>query len=328
MATRLTDIVEPAQFTDYVLEKSVEKTALVQSGAVTRNSVIQTQLSAGAHSFTAPYWKDLDGAPDIISDDPSSLSTPNDVIAGKQVVRKSFLHNSWSAMNLASEIAGDNAIGAIQGRVADYWSRVMQKRLVASLEGVMAANVADNSSDMVEDISDESGEDANFSAAAVIDTAGTLGDALSDLSAIAMHSDVYVAALKNDLIDFIPDSQGTLTIPTFRGLAVIVDDGLPTDASTYTTVLLGSAAVGYGMTSPRIADGTEIENIPAAGDGGGQEVLHSRVNTGLHPVGFSWNEASVSGESPTTGELATADNWSRTADRKAVPIAFLKSKIG
>lgn len=325
--TRLADIVEPAEFTNYTVLQTMERAPLVQAGVMRRNGVIDTQLQAGAHSFNVPSWNDLSGDPDIVNDNPSDMSTPHDITAFNQVVRKAFLHNSWSAMNLASEISGDNAVQAVRDRTTAYWQRQMQTRLIASLNGLYAANVANNSGDMVNDISGKSGNAANFSASAVIDTASTLGDALNTLTGIAMHSDIYSEALKQDLIQFVPDSQGG-QIATYRGLAVVVDDNLPTGTGTYTTVLFGGGAFGYGIAAPRVADGTEIENIPSAGNGGGQEVLHSRVNLAIHPAGYSWTETTVAGESPDTTELADATNWSRKVSRKHVPIAFLKSKIG
>ena len=52
--TRLTDIVEPQAFTDYILQETMTKTALFESGAMVQNSVIAQQLQAGAHAFTVP----------------------------------------------------------------------------------------------------------------------------------------------------------------------------------------------------------------------------------------------------------------------------------
>lgn len=326
--TRLTDIVEPAKFTEYVVQNTMQRTALVQAGILTRNSVIADQIGAGAHSFTVPAWLDLgDDEANVVSADPAETSTPHKIGTDKQVVRKSFLHNSWSAMNLASEIAGSDALARIQQRVQAYWERQLQRRLVASLSGVIADNTANNSGDMILDISAESGEEAKFSAAGVIDAAGTMGDALAGVTGIAMHGDVYRAALKADLIEFIKSSDGSLMMPTFRGLAVVQDDGMPEAAGVYTTALFGAGAFGYAMSAPRIADGTELENLPSAGNGGGQQVLHSRMNLGLHPAGFNWNEAAVTGESPTIAELEDALNWSRVVERKATPLAFLVSKI-
>ncbi len=325
---RLTDIIEPSVFTDYIVTNTMQKTALVQSGVLARNDVIAQQLKAGAHSFTVPMWLDLaDDEANIANDDPAQKSTPHKIGTDKQIVRKSFLHNSWSAMNLASEIAGSDALGRIQSRVQSYWERQLQKRLIASINGVLADNVANDAGDMVLDISAETGDKAKFSAAAVIDAAGTLGDALADVTGIAMHGDVYRAALKADLIEFVKDSNCSMLMPTFRGLAVVQDDSMPVTAGVDTTALFGQGAFGYAMTAPSIADGTEVENLPSAGNGGGQQVLHSRYNLGLHPAGFSWKETAVVGESPTIAELADATNWSRIVERKACKLAFLISKL-
>ncbi|MCE8002723.1 major capsid protein [Billgrantia ethanolica] len=324
MATvRLTDIIEPAAFTGYTLQETMQKTALVRAGVAVRNNVIAEQLRAGSHSFTVPFWRDLeDDEANIVNDDPEIHSTPKKIGSGKQIVRKSYLHQSWSAMNLASEIAGDDALKKIQSRVVAYWDRQLQKRLIASLRGIMADNVANDSSDMILDISAETGAAGVFGAEAVIDATGTLGDSMGNLVSIAMHSDIYRRALKNDLIEFIPDSQGG-TIATFRGLATVVDDGLPVDEGAYTSVLFGAGAVGYGTGEPVVADGTEVENLPSAGRGGGQQILHSRMNVGIHPAGFTWVEDTVTDESPSFAELALPANWNRVVERKAIPLAFL-----
>jgi len=116
-------------------------TALFQSGVVAKNGLIATQLRAGADSFTVPFWADLpDAEADITSDDPNTLSTPQKVGASKQVVRKSFLHQSWSEMSLASELSGSDALARVQSRVSAYWDRQFEKRVIASLLGVLASN--------------------------------------------------------------------------------------------------------------------------------------------------------------------------------------------
>lgn len=320
---RLSDIVEPVNFTKYITANTMESTRLVQSGIATKNNVIEEQLRAGAHSFTVPFWRDLGNEEaNITNDNPDDHSTPNKLNAGKQLVRKSFLHNSWSAMNLASEIAGSSAADRIKERITEYWNRQMQRRLIASLNGILADNLLNNDGDMVLDVSDGTGNASKFNAGTVIDACGTLGDEMSAIVAVAVHSDVYRTALKNDLIETIPDSKGGF-IQTFRGLGVIVDDGLPVKDGAYTSVLFGQGAIGYGTAAPTHSDAIEVENIPSAGKGGGQQVLHSRLNVAIHPAGFSWKEAEVAGESPVIAELAKAENWTRVLERKAVQLAFL-----
>ena len=319
--TRLSDVVVPEEFTAYVVQDTMEKSALVRSGIVQRNGEIETQLRAGADSFNAPFWNDLaDDEADICNDDPSVDAVPHKITAEKQIVRKSFLHNSWSAMNLASELSGDDALARIQSRASAYWTRQTQRRLIASLNGVLADNVANDGGDMVLNTNEP------FETAAVIDAAGTLGDQMGNVSGIAVHSDIYRKMLKLDLIEFVLDSQGAM-FATYRGMAVVMDDLMPVDGDDYTTILFTPGAIGWGMTAPRIADGTEIDNKPSAGNGGGQQILHSRVNLAVHPAGFQWREQSVADESPTIAELALPANWTRVVERKAVGLAFLKSKL-
>lgn len=329
--TQIADIIVPAEFTAYQVENSLISTALFQSGVVAKNGAIAAQLAAGADNFTIPFWADLgEVEADITSDDPTVLSTPQKVGASRQTVRKSFLHQSWSEMSLASELSGDSALARVQSRVSAYWDRQFEKRVIASLRGVLASNVTHNFSDMVNDISGAAGNAANFSASAVIDTAATLGDKLEDCKAIAMHSAIYTEALKNDLIEFIPQSSG-LPIKTFRGLAVLLDDNLSPAAGVYTTILFGPGAIGFGASAPRTGYGTELFRVPAAGNGGGQTTLHSRMNVGIHPLGFAWSDGSggsaIAGESPTIADLANGAHWTRVvSQRKSVPLAFLVSK--
>jgi len=293
-----------------------------------RNNEITSQLQAGAQSFTVPFWADLgESEADITNDDPTDLSTPLKITAARQVVRKSFLHQSWSEMSLASELSGDNALARVQNRVSAYWDRQFEKRLIATLKGVLFSNVANNASDMVNDISGAAGALANFNGGAVIDTALTLGDRLSDVKAIAMHSAIYGEALKNDEIQFFKPSENEIEVATYKGMAVIIDDNLAPASGVYITILMGMSAVGFGVAEPRTGWGTELFRKPDAGHGGGQSVLHSRMNVGIHPLGFTFAAASVAGDSPTIVELATASNWTRAvAQRKSVPLAFLISK--
>lgn len=326
--TQLADVIQPDEFTAYQVEQSMVSTALYQSGVAVENGEMAAQLAAGAEFFTVPFWSDLpDIEADITSDNPALLSTPQKVTAAKQVVRKSFLHASWSEMSLASELSGSSALERIQSRVLAYWNRQYEKRLIASLQGVLLSNVANNNSDMVYDISGAAGNAASFCASAVIDAAGTLGDRLDDMKAIAMHSTIYNEALQNDLIEFIPQSKG-LPIKTFRGLAVFLDDNLTTAApGVYLTILMGYGAVGYAVAPPRTGFGTELWRVPQAGNGGGQTTLHSRFDVAIHPLGFAFTGASVAGVSPTQAELALPANWTRAySQRKSVPLAFLLSK--
>ena len=322
--TQLADVVIPQEFTAYTIQNSVVSTALFESGVLVQNGEISSQLHAGAQQFVSAYWNDLpDVEADITTDDPTVLSVPQKLTSGKQIIRKSFLHCSWSSMALASELAGSNPLQVLQNRVTAYWDRQCEKRVIATMNGVLQSNVANNSGDMVYDVTGAT--TSTFNANAVIGAAATLGDRLEDVKFIAMHSAIYVTALQNDEIQFIPQSQG-LPIKTYRGLGVLIDDNLSPAFGVYTTVLFGLGALGYGLTDPRVAPGTEVYHLPQAGNGGGQDTLHSRVNLAIHPLGYQWVEGNLATDSPAIADLSSGTHWLRVAPRKAIPLAFLLSK--
>jgi len=336
---QISDVIVPEIFSAYGVENSMVNTALFQSGVLLLNGEMQSQLQAGAQSFTVPFWSDIpDIEADITTDVLATLSTPQKITGTAMVVRKSFLHASWSEMSLASELSGSEALVRIQSRVGAYWDRQWEKRLIASLLGVLYSNVANNTADMTNDIHALAGTvtlpgttvtvPANtFNGQAVIATALTIGDRLSDFKAIAMHSTIYGRALTNNEITFYKPSENSLVIPTYKGLAVIVDDSLVTaTVGVYITILFGPGAVGFAVAEPRTGYGTEIWRTPNAGNGGGNTTLHSRFDVAIHPLGFSFTGASVASVSPVQAELSLAANWTRAySQRKSVPLAFLIS---
>ena len=334
--TQLTDIIDVTVFQDLPSVNGPEKTAFFQSGAVVQNGLLNNIASQPGKVAELPFWKDLDAAsaPNISNDDPTSLASPDKITQGEQICRKAFLNKGWSVSDLASEIAmGTRAMDRIRERVDTYWTRQWQRRLIATCNGILADNVANDSGDMVHNVAaNTAGATTVFTRANFTSAAFTLGDAYDTLSAIAVHSIVYKRMVDNDDIDFIPDSQGNMTIPTFLGHRVIVDDSLPVDpngsnAAKYTSIIFGSGAFGYGDGLPEVP--VEVERDANQGNGGGIETLWVRKTWILHPFGFqiktsgSGSTAVPAANSYTNTELALAASWDRVVDRKSVPMAFL-----
>lgn len=328
--TRISDVIVPEVFHRYIMEKTAEKSLFFQSAIIRPDSVLAGSLGGGGRTFNVPFWKDLGNTPaNISSDDPAALAVTQKIAASKDVAIRHNRNQSWSAMDLAEQLAGDDPMRAIGDRVADYWNRELQRCLIASVKGVQAANVANNSSDMIYSIGTDSADaitDAErISDDAILDACQTLGDSLQDLKAIGMHSVCYTRLRKQNLIDFIPSSRGEVSFAQYMGLNVIVDDGLPAIAGTnrvrYTTALFGPGAFAWGEGMAPVPVETDRELL--AGNGSGQDILVSRRQFVLHPVGVKWTDASCAGQSPTDAELALAANWSRVYERKNVKMALL-----
>lgn len=338
MATvQLSDIIDVTVFQDLPAVNSPEKTAFFQSGIVTSSPLLNELANAAGKTAELPFWNDIDPtvAPNLSNDVPTDLAAAANVAQGEQISRKAFLNKGLSATDLASELAmGARAMEHIRNRVDTYWMRQWQRRLIASCNGVLADNVAADGSDMVYVAAGATNGDVtantvftrqNFTTAAF-----TMGDAVDGLQAIAVHSMIYKRMIDNDDIDFIPDSQGQMTIPTFLGKRVIVDDGLPFTpavgagagdaAARYTSILFGSGAFGYGEGSPLVP--VAVQREEDQGNGGGVETLWTRKTWIAHPFGFQ-NTGTPAAVSFSLAELALATTWSRVVARKNVPMAFL-----
>jgi hypothetical protein len=97
--TQISDVIVPAEFTAYQVENSMVSTALYQSGVVLPNGEMAAQLQAGAQQFTVPFWSDIpDIEADVTTDVLATLASPQKITAASMIVRKSFLHSSWSEM--------------------------------------------------------------------------------------------------------------------------------------------------------------------------------------------------------------------------------------
>ena len=357
--TQVNDVVTPRVFSPYVRQMTEEKARLVQAGVMQRNPMMDEKLNGGGIVFDVPSWRDLDNDEANVSTDtvadriaasgagtpavfPTHDSTPNKIQSSTEIAVRLNRNNSWSAMDLAVALAGEDPLDVIADRVSYYWTRQLQKTFIATWQGVSKDNGANDSGDYAHEIvgSAFAAGTTTFSAEAFLDAKVTMGDSQENLAVVMVHSIVQNRMLKNDLIDYVKDSMGNPTIPTFMGMMVVVDDGMPKGTSVvrksgaagtagmYETWMFGPGAMQWGVGIPKVA--TEVERQAAAGGGGGQEVLYSRQVWALHPVGHAWATAITStadggpGNGTGANNLNNAGSWNRVyPERKQIPFARL-----
>ena len=355
--TRISDVVVPQIFTGYVQQLTEKKTRLIQSGVAARDPSIDNLLAGGGLTFNIPSWKDLDDDEARVSTDtsvpfasadaslPAGTARPPDpkkIGSSTEIAVRMNRNQSWSTSNLAAALAGSDPMASISTRVADYWMRQMQLAFIATWRGVIADNAAAPSgldthvqNDLTNNISGASFVDGvtNFSAEAFLDALLTMGDSQEDLGLMMVHSVIYNRMQKNNLIDFIPDAEGRVNIPTFLGRQVIVDDsmaGANATANVYETWIFGQGAMRMGVGSPN--EPTELDRKPGGGNGGGQDVLYNRVQWCMHPVGHAWIGASTPDGGPantntTNSDLDEAASWRRVyTERKQIKFARLVTR--
>lgn len=319
--TTLSDIIVPELFNPYVINRTMEKSALFQSGIASRNSEFDKLASEAARTHNMPFFEDLSGdAQNIVEGTKVEYSK---ITSNKDVSTTIMRQNAWSSTNLAAALAGSDPMAAIGNLVGDYWAREMQKELINILTGVFSATTM---SDHVDDISAGTGKAAYISASAFIDALQLLGDAQDQLTAVVMHSATKAYLKKQNLITTERDSN-SVEFDTYQDRRVIVDDGCPVASGVYTTYLFGQGAVAYGEGTPVKFVQTEVDRDPSTG--AGIDYLYNRKAFILHPRGVAWtNKTRANVESPTRAELALAANWNLVYEPKQVRIVALKHKLG
>lgn len=333
--TTLQDVIVPELFNPYVVNRTMELSALVQCGIVANNSEFDALASQAAPTVNMPFFEDLTGESEQVIEgadlEANKITSNKDVAA---IIRRAKM---WSATDLAAALAGADPMMAIGDLVAKFWERDMQKELIAVLNGVFGtipATSGDNAIPAVTrlesnlyDITGKSGAAANWTGSAFIDAEQRLGDAKAQLTGICMHSATEAYLKKQNLIETVQPSND-VSFGVYQGKRVIIDDGCPVETGgKYTTYLFGEGAVALGNGNPVGFVPTETDR--AKRKGSGIDYLINRKTNILHPRGIAFTNANVAKtEGPSRTELADAVNWNPVYEPKQIRVVAFKHKLG
>lgn len=326
-ATTLNDVIVPQIFNPYVIQKTMELSALFQSGIITNNAEFDTLASQNSPLVNMPFFADLSGESEQIIEGAdlaeNGIDSRQDIAV---IIRRAKM---WAATDLSAALAGKDPMEAIASLVAGFWARDMQKELVAILTGIFGTTAASQTrlSSNILDISTKTGAAANWSGSAFVDAEQLLGDAKAQLTGVCMHSATEAYLKKQNLIATVQPSND-VSFGVYQGKRVIVDDGCPAANGVYTTYLFGSGAVALGNGNPVGFVPTETDR--AKRKGSGVDYLINRRTSILHPRGVAFTSESVvkKAEGPSRAELAKAENWNPVYEPKQIRIVAFKHKLG
>lgn len=317
-ATRLTDLVVPTLFTDYVIERTPQLSALWESGIIADVPQLAGFVADGGNGLTMPFYKDLSGESQILSASGGELTVSKITTATDQstVLARA---NAWGTNELAGALAGTDPMNAIVDLLAGWWARDMQRILLAVLKGVFAAaSMSNHVLNVSATLNNQMIDGENF-----LDALQLLGDAKDKLTAVAMHSATETCLAKQNLIDYVRVSDAQPRVPFFMGKRVIVDDSMPNTAGVFDTYLFGQGAIGFADGTGRtMVTGTEVDRNSLAGE----DIIIQRRHFCLHPRGVKFTGTSVEG-GPTNTELGTGTNWNRVYEDKNIRMAVLRHKL-
>ena len=330
--TTLQDVIVPELFNPYVINRTMELSALIQCGIIVNNSEFDQLASEAAPLHNMPFFEDLTGESEQVIE--GADLEDNKIASNKDVSATIRRAKMWSATDLSAALAGTDPMAAIGTLVARFWERDMQKELIAILAGVFGTVPAGSDgtppaetrldSNLL-DISGKSGAAANWSASAFIDAEQKLGDAKAQLTGICMHSMTEAYLKKQNLIETVQPSSD-VAFGLYQGKRVIVDDGCPVSGGVYTTYLFGNGAVALGNGNPAGFVPTETDR--AKRKGSGVDYLINRKTMIMHPRGVAFTNASVAKtEGPSRLELANPTNWKPVYEPKQIRVVAFKHKL-
>lgn len=256
---------------------------------------------------------------------------------------------AWGEYDFASEITGTN-FKAEANEVNEYWDEQRQSTVLAILAGIFGMTggvdgqfVTKHTYDITSTANPELGADTLNRA-----SQKALGDKKAKLDVIFMHSAVSTNLEGLQLIQFLKytDKDGIqkdLTIGTFNGKLVIVDDEMPTQEvaesaegandgyTAYTSYVFQKGFFEYENIGA--VKGSELARDPY--DKGGKTDLITRVREMIVPMYISYKGTGKI--SPENTDFANGANWELVnnaktgsskvyVDDKLIPVARIISR--
>lgn len=307
---KLADSIIPSVYARYAFEEHVQSLEIYQAGILFSDPEISGKLSMGGRSVDIPGWKDLGNDPsEPVNDDPTDSIEMKKIGTRRETAARAVRAQAWGVTDLVSILAGDDPLKVLIRRQTDYWQRAHKLTLLKILQGVIADNIANDSSDMVRDTN------ASIVDTDIIETAYLHGDRADKFRSIWMHSKQMKALKLADLIDYVPSSQqGGMMIPYYMNLRCVVDDDIPVSSGEYTAFMFKDKAIMWNELPVATEGGPlEFDRKPRQGHGGGVTEMVGRRHFVPHVPGTRFLDASTAGEFATDAEYALAANWDRTA---------------
>lgn len=306
--TKVEDVIEPSVFVPYMIQQTTEKNAFLASGIATADENII--LDRGGRTVNLPFWKDLSGEAELLSD--SAALSVNKIDAFGDVAAIHARGVAYGFNNIAKFLAGDDPMRVIADKLSSRWAHDFETVMTKTLEGVFGVT------GMSDSILDKS--TAVLDSAIMTDAMFLLGDNFEKITAIAMHSKVLAKLQNLDLTETVKPSENTIPIHTYAGRRIIVDDRLAPTEGVYPVYFFGAGAFAFN-------ENTEASTVKSDEDVlEDTVVVASRRIFTMHPRGVKW-VGTAAGLTPSDTELSTAANWSLVEDRKNVALALLKVKV-
>lgn len=316
----------PQAFGKYIENiPKLKRSELINSKALKTNNEIKEVFSAqtGTGYAVLPMYGRIDG--DVLNYDGETDIIPNVTKTFERGVVVIGRANAWLETDFSDDIVGGaNFMDNVAKQVSEYFDDVDQSTILSILKGIFSMTGTENLEFVNKhtfDISSLTGDNAVVGPT-TLNTAiqKVSGDNKYRFGIVIMHSAVATNLENMNLLTYLKqtDSQGIqrdLSLATWNGRVVLVDDGMPTETNSagdtiYTTYVLGEGAFDFADIGAKVP--FEIYRDPKTN--GGQDTLYARTRKCFAPYGISYIKKNQLTLSPTDDELADGNNWELVND--------------
>lgn len=321
-------------FTHMMEEADYFSNPIIASGIVHQDNAIMEAIGTKGNVATLPFYVPLnifDDGMAALNNDGLTDNVPVEIAGKKQTCMLIQRMKAFKANDFTKELTGADPLGQVQKRVANYYAQVWENELMNIVNAILGVAAL---SDHVLDLSSTGTvEDANnVNETTLIDAEEQmLGDMAGGMGLLAMHSKVFAAYQKMQLVEYMKYNtgnalQGEVTLPTINGKVVLRTNYHTVDTSgavpVYKTFIFGEGAfVGGNKTNYEKPYYVDYDPETSAGI----EMLYTKQGRVLHPNGMSLDVTKIATESPTFAELGTAANWSLAFNPKNIKMGVIKS---
>lgn len=323
-------------FTDMMTESDYWKNEIMASGVIQKDASIMDAIGSHGNVATIPIYKPFnvhDSGMGALNNDGLTDNTPVEVSGDKQTCMLIQRMKAFKAKDFTAELTGAEPLTHVKNRIQNYYTGVWENELMNIVQAVMGVTAL---KDHVTDLSVTEGSIADtnkINETTLIDAEqAALGDMAGGIGLIVMHSKIFAAYKKLQLVEYDKFTVGDaikkeVILPHIGGKIPMVTDYYTVDTTVsgfpvFKTYLLGEGAFkSCDKTNYKKAYTTDYDPETSAGI----DMLYTKQGKVLHPNGLSLAVDSIAKESPTFTELGTKDNWSLKFNHKNVKIGLIKS---
>lgn len=244
-----------------VFEKYMRKVPNTKENALIKNGLLDNKPNmtarlrdeVGGNYFTEPIKGLLDGQVLNYDGVQNVTFTSRDTFEqGKIIIGRM---KGWEEKDFSTELTGVDWMAGIAEEVKEYYDAVDQADLLAILAGIFATTDTGSAAAMAKHTTDISAEAVNTLSATSMNSAlqKASGDKKKQFRIAFMHSAVATNLENLNLLEFLKytDSNGItrdLSIATYNGKLVVVDDDMPVGEVDATYELTSDVALVAGKT--------------------------------------------------------------------------------